>query len=180
MAHPGVPRPELVLRIHVRILAEPLHFTIEEMVDAARRVYATAGVQIEVGSTAWIDDFDVVRVGRCAQGELTVDQRRLFIRREGVPPGDVVVYFMRALVPDMNGCASHPDDQPGALIAATATRWTLAHELGHVLGLGHVEQRERLMTGWGKEGFGAAAPLLTPGEIALLRTSSVLQSARRV
>jgi hypothetical protein len=181
MAHPGEPRPELVLRIHVRILAEPLHFTIEEMVEGARRVYATAGVRVEVGSVEWIDVPRLrryVSVGTCSQGALTPDQDLLFAVPSEVPAGEVVIYFVAELEPRMHGCAAHPVHAPGAVIANTATRWTLAHELGHVLGIGHVHDVHRLMTGSGTESIPRAVPLLVPSEIRIVRASSLLRETR--
>ena len=60
----------------------------------------------------------------------------------------MTVYFVLATNPPTNGCAAHPDGRPGAVVTRGATRWTLAHEVGHVLGLTHVEDN-RLMTGNG-------------------------------
>jgi hypothetical protein len=177
MARSGVPPPELVLRIHVRILAEPLHFTIAEMVDAARRVFATAGIRIAVASELKLDlpAMDLIRIGRCAQGNLTADQTRLFAEREGIPPGQVAVYFVLATYPDANGCAAHPPDRPGALIAECATEWTLAHELGHLLGLGHVSDTRRLMIDTSTESISVALPELAPAEIRIMRASRLLR-----
>ena len=178
MAHPGVPRPELVLRIHVRILAEPLHFTIEEMVEAARRVYATAGVRVEVASVGVIPvpPFGrAVEVGKCLEGWLTEQQKWIFRERDGVPAGEVVVYFLLALLPVSVGCAAHPPGMPGVLIGSRATRWTLAHELGHLLGLDHVDDTRRLMFGRGTARINRIPPLLVYREIELIRISPLLR-----
>ena len=60
---------------------------------------------------------------------------RPFANRDGAGGNDVVVYFVRSTVPPFNGCAAHPAGRPGAVVARGASQWTLAHEVGHVLGL---------------------------------------------
>ena len=177
MAPIGVPSPEPTLRIHVRILYQPLHLTIEEMVEAARRVYAPAGVRLEIGTRGELDlpRFGIVDVGDCLRGVLTPDIEQLFAERDGVPDGEVVVYFVRRTLKILNGCAAHPEGAPGAVVTARATRWTLAHELGHVLGLGHCSDTGRLMFGSGTRLLTRFPPLLVPAEVALIRGSPLLR-----
>ncbi|HSU12686.1 hypothetical protein [Longimicrobium sp.] len=179
MASIGVPSPELTLRFHVRILSEPLHYTIEEMVGAARRVFATAGIRVELASVQHLDrpSLLMVEIGRCVRGAVTEDQERLFRERDGVPEGEIVVYFVLATYPESNGCAAHPPGRPGAVVAETATRWTMAHELGHVLGLGHVAGRTRLMIGAGTEWISKDPPDLVEAEISELRSSPLLRES---
>jgi len=177
MAPSGVPYPELTLRIHVRILSGPLHFTIGEMVESMQRVYATAGIRVEVASSRPLrrPALLVVEIGRCVRGEVTEEQEELFAEREGVPGGEIVVYFVLATYPRSHGCAAHPPGRPGAIVAESATRWTLAHEVGHVLGLGHVADRTRLMTGVGTDRISKDPPDLAEAEIAVMRASSLLR-----
>jgi hypothetical protein len=91
-----------------------------------------------------------VDVGNCTLGSVTQEQIDLFANRNNAGPNDGVVYFVRSTVPPFNGCASHPAGRPGAVVASGATRWTLAHEVGHVMGLFHInDNNNRLMTGNG-------------------------------
>jgi hypothetical protein len=82
----------------------------------------------------------------------TDEQDELFQNRNQVGDGDLVIYFVQATNPPSGGCATHPSGRPGAIVAQPGTPtapgaslWTLAHEVGHVLGLGHVDDRNRLM-----------------------------------
>ena len=73
----------------------------------------------------------------------------LFNNRNNVGANEIAVYFVRSTVPPFNGCAAHPPGKPSAAVVQTGTQWTFAHEVGHVLGLSHVNNNDRLMTGNG-------------------------------
>jgi hypothetical protein len=80
-----------------------------------------------------------------SNGVPTDDQIALFSFRDNAEPDDLVIYFVRTLVPSQAGCAVHPPEKPGAIVSASlGTEWALAHEIGHVLGLEHVECIDRL------------------------------------
>lgn len=130
------------LRLHIKVLTDP-NISIETMLDRMREVYSTADIRVEVASRENLTgpnftnllDLDV---GQCQLGTTTTEQNLLFQNRNSVGNDEVVVYFVRSTVPALNGCAAHPSGQPGAVIVQTASRWTLAHEVGHVLGLSHI------------------------------------------
>lgn len=63
----------------------------------------------------------------------------------------MIVYLVRSTVPPLNGCAAFPAGRPSAAVVSGASAWTLAHEVGHVLGLPHVNDNNRLMTGNGTD-----------------------------
>lgn len=86
------------------------------------------------------------RFGGCTTDNVTQEQIQLFANRNNAWGSDIVVYFVRSTVPAFNGCAAYPAGQPGAVVAQIASVWTLAHEVGHVLGLSHVDDNNRLMT----------------------------------
>ena len=86
-------------------------------------------------------------------------------------------------MPPSNGCAAHPAGRPGAVVAQGASRWTLAHEVGHVLGLRHVDDPpppnpaappallDRLMTGRGTAGITNPPPDLVATEVITMRAA---------
>ncbi len=142
-----------------------------------REVYESVGLAVQLVSTEnlnlpLLNDVDV---GQCLLGQTTDEQDDLFENRNNAGDDDVVVYFVRSTVPPFNGCASHPDGSPGAVVAQGATQWTLAHEVGHVLGLRHVTDSDRLMTGGGTANITNPPPDLISSEVTTMRNSEFTQ-----
>ncbi|MFT3924528.1 MAG: hypothetical protein QM778_18460 [Myxococcales bacterium] len=141
------------VRLHLKVFEEPPEIRIEAMLANAKRVFAQYEVDVVEVSRETYDEeddvfarFNTLAIGEDAPSDAQVD---LFDLRDGAESDDVVIYFVRTLVPAQAGCALHPPDRPGAVVSATlATEWTLAHQVAHVLGLGHVADvaEERLMT----------------------------------
>ena len=75
--------------------------------------------------------------------------------------------------PPLNGCASHPAGKPGAVVVKTASPWTFAHEQGHDLGLSHVNNNDRLMTGNGTFNITNPPPDLIASECATMQASPI-------
>jgi hypothetical protein len=161
------------VRLHVKILQQP-NFPLNQMVDNMRLVYASVGIGVTLASTENLNlpaTFLDVDVGGCTLGTTTAEQDQLFANRNNAGPNDVVVYFVRSTVPPFNGCATHPAGRPGAVVASIASPWTLAHEVGHVLGLRHVSDNNRLMTGGGTANITNPPPDLVPSEASTMQTS---------
>lgn len=156
--------PPLV-RLHFKILSAPTVDTAL-MLSSMQDVYANAGISVVLASTEnlnlpLLNDLDV---GVCTLGNTTVEQQQLFANRNDVQTNEVAVYFVRSTNPPFNGCAAHPDARPAAVVAQGATQWTLGHEVGHVLGLLHVDDSDRLMTGGGTANITNLPPDLIPIE----------------
>jgi hypothetical protein len=154
------------VRLHVKCLTAPTRFGINQMISNMRLVYATAQVGVkyasfEVLNLPALNDLDV---GGCTMGSVTAEQTQLFANRNFAGANDVVVYFVRSTQPPYNGCAAHPASRPGAAIASGASAWTLAHEVGHVLTLIHVNDNNRLMTGNGTDNITNPPPDLIATE----------------
>jgi hypothetical protein len=161
-----------VVRLHFKVLTAPALGTAA-MLASMQTVYATIGIRVTLASTEnlnlpLLNDVDV---GTCT-GATTTEQQQLFANRNDVGAQDVAVYFVRSTNPPLNGCASHPAGRPSVVVAQGATTWTLGHEVGHVLGLDHVGDLDRLMTGGGTGNITHLPPDLVPSE-----QSTIIQSS---
>jgi Matrixin len=155
----------------------PPRIPVDDMVEAMRQVFSKADIDIDEGQREHLEirvpggsprvDF---RVGRCRLGEVTTDQQALFEHRDGAGDRDIVVYLVRTTDRPMNGCAAFPPGRPGAIVASGASLVTLAHEVGHVLGLAHVSDSRNLMTGGGTAKI-VGEPMLTGAQIAVMQDS---------
>ena len=162
------------IRLHAKILTAP-NVPLDSMVDSMREVYKSADIRVDLVTVENLNlpDLDDIDVGGCSAGITTAEQDDLFGHRNNVGGDDVVVYFVRSTVPPFNGCAAHPAFRPGALVASGATRWTLGHEVGHVLGLNHVTDNDRLMTGNGTANITNPPPDLIGTEIDTMQNSNL-------
>jgi hypothetical protein len=165
---------EQTVRLHVKILTNPT-ISIERMIVAMQQVYEAVGIRVHRVSTETLNlpalnDLDV---GSCTMGSVTTEQTQLFANRTNAWGSDVVVYFVRSTVPVFNGCAAFPAGQPGAVVAQIATIWTTAHEVGHVLGLNHINDNNRLMTGNGTANITNPPPDLVSTEVNSMRASTL-------
>ena len=162
------------VRVHVKILTSP-NVLLDTMLHNMREVYATANIDVEWASTESLNlpALNDVDVGTCNMGVVTAEQAQLFNNRNNVGPNDLVVYMVRSTVPPFNGCAAHPAGRPGAVVAQGASQWTFGHELGHVLGLSHVNNNDRLMTGNGTANITNPPPDLVASEVATMVASAL-------
>lgn len=175
----AIPRLE-TLRMHIKILTNPTRFSIQQMVEAMQEIYYGAGIRVEWASTEnlnlpALNDLDLVlpNGNSCIRGSVSAEQTEIFNNRNNVTGNDIVVYFVNSTAPALNGCASHPAGRPGAVVTRGASRFTLAHEVGHVLGLSHVNDSNRLMTGGGTDNITNLPPDLIASEITTMIGSTL-------
>ncbi|HWS89402.1 MAG TPA: hypothetical protein VN282_20680 [Pyrinomonadaceae bacterium] len=108
--------------------------------------------------------FHVVEIGEC-KGTATAEQKALASNyRFGANSNEIVIYNVLGTNPVKNGCATFPSGAPSAVIAMIASPWTMAHELGHVLGLDLVNDSTRLMFDDGTWGITDPPPELSAEE----------------
>jgi hypothetical protein len=145
------------------------------MIVSMQQVYESIGIRVHRVSTETLNlpNLNDVDVGTCTRGSVTQEQTDLFANRNNAGPNDVVVYFVRTTVPPSNGCAAHPTGRPGAVVASGATTWTLAHEVGHVLSLIHINDNNRLMTGNGTSRITNPPPDLISQEVLSMIKSNL-------
>ena len=162
------------IRIHTKVLTVP-NIAIETLLQNMREVYAAASIDVEWASTESLNlpalnDLDV---GQCVAGVTTAEQNTLYNNRNNVAANDIAVYFVRSTVPPFNGCAAHPAGKPSACVVQTGSQWTFAHEVGHVLGLSHVNNNDRLMTGNGTSNITNPPPDLIASEVTTMTNSAL-------
>ena len=138
---------QAVVRVHFKLVVQP-NLGVEGMMAAAAQVFNQVGIRIEHASTEILDlgdEFLDIGVGSCRSIDLEPEHEALFQNRNNVGPNDLVIYVVRFLDPALGGCAAHPAGRPGAVVAHFADQWVVPHEIGHVLGLRHVSDSNRLM-----------------------------------
>jgi hypothetical protein len=176
------------ITMHIKIVDNPTTFTLDQMVGAMRQVCANYGIGVVVRTIedlnlvlppATINNFLTIDVVTdCPQGTTSTEQNDLFNNRNNVGNNEIVVYFVRSTNPPYNGCGNHPAGRPSAIVVRNASRWTLAHEVGHVLGLDHVDSSgsclfDRLMTGCGTGGITNPPPDLIQSEVNTVNNSNL-------
>lgn len=172
---PPAPGPRIVT-LHAKLIDEPTH-DLDDQIRAMNDVFAASEITVELASVEDlveeenVEEFRDLEVGECRSGIVTDEQARLFREvRDNVEADEVCLYWVRTTVPDLAGCAAHPDGLPSFVVTRAASPWTLAHELGHVLGLIHVNDSDNLM-------FTPTAditnppPDLTQNQVVIMRSS---------
>jgi hypothetical protein len=166
------------VRMHIKTLAQPTRFSTDLMVDNMIDVYAANGIRVhrvsdETLNLPLLADLDV---GQCTMGNVTPEQTELMANRNAASANDVVVYMVRSTNPAFNGCAAFPAGRPSAVVASIGSQWTIGHEVGHVLGLGHVVPTDRLMMGSGTNNITNPPPDLIAAEVSTMDASPFTQN----
>jgi len=160
------------LKLHAKVLAGS-DKKIATLVRAAATVFLPYGVDVKCLSQERINipELADVDVGRCRDGIVTTEMQRLFDLRDGVGEDEIAFYCVRSTDRPSNGCGLSPRDQPSVIVVVGADRWSLAHELGHLLQLVHISDNLRLMFGGGTSNISDPPPDLSSNEANTIRNN---------
>lgn len=174
------------VRIHTKVTATPKHTSVDTMLHNATTLFASYGVDlVEVSredliADDLVDRFRTLYIG--SPGQVTAELTDLHdtLRSPagvGEPPRptEVLVAVVDHLVPAALGSPASPPDKPGTVIAASSARkWTLAHQLGHLLGLDDVADTTNLMCN-STAALTADPPQLTASDVTAISSSLLAQ-----
>lgn len=156
----GAAAPPLEVRVRGRVL-EICTVTIQgvntpaipiaQSAGNANRILAQSGVEVRVLNSSTVVDNSLrnIRTNNCpltigGDTNRNAQVLRLFQLGRATCTSNFIVYFVNTLtnlssVPPaaLRGCSAYPVGQPGVIVANSLTRYTVAHEIGHVLHLPH-------------------------------------------
>jgi hypothetical protein len=173
------------VRLHLKTLSTP-DIPVATMVANMRTVFTPVGIGVEIASneTLSLPDLDDLDTGITADSDITTDEENeLWSNRNNVATNEIPVYFVRSATGVFGEAAFF--NGPGCVVASYATNWTLAHEVGHLLGLPHCDDPkppdpdapaalpDRLMTGRGTNTITNAPPDLIGSEVTKMRDSKL-------
>ena len=124
---------------------------INTYVNTANRVMAQYGIEIRNSPQPNINNPALLDINQ-TDCPLTIggdnhrgtEEQTLFNLGRATCPANFIVYFVQS-IPGLRGCSAYPVGQPGVIVADTATQYTFAHEIGHVLHLPHTNAANNLM-----------------------------------
>lgn len=179
------------LDLHVRTLALP-EFNYNDAIEYAGRLYGSIGVHFRLRSESCVvmnstqSSRLAVIDGTCRWDQNNSEQNDLWTLA-GIPKGSGIVAFIVGGINTgsgtLNGCAGHDPRKPAFVVSRTASKFTLAHELGHVL-LGssfrpvHTDQMTNIMFGGGTSRIpSSSSPTFNSEQASRILASSFLRDA---
>jgi hypothetical protein len=180
IARPGTPFTHRV-RLHFRSLSNT-NVTFSNILASAQRVYAPYGIKIEYrsGESMMLSAAEARRFeqvdGTCRWAITDGEYAELQQMGGHVPSTDILVFYINRFSSGNNGCGGHMRGRPACIVASSGTRWTTAHEVGHVLltaaytGSVHSGDVNNLMYR-STNGITASLPILTPAQVTQMKSS---------
>jgi hypothetical protein len=149
----------------------------------ARELWACAGVNLQYGGFQLVDDSTLLDLTKWDVNTVPDDAKRLLAmgpncgRAERPPTTPTVfAYYVRTLGGGYNGIGrpTFANDRPGLVLSDAAGPYTFAHEIGHILGLGHVPntQTDNVMY-FDSPNITSDPPVVTDEQCRLARMSTI-------
>jgi len=159
------------LRVHLRVFF-PTRYKVATMLDNARSMLKPADIEIAEQSYAKVTDGTRLQV---VEFKRKSDMDEIKKRENVSDDREVVVYFVNATIDPYNGASTRGSYKPWIIVTTSTSEWTLAHEIGHVLGLDDTkDSTDRLMTAAGTHSITNRPPDLNAYEIETIKKSKLL------
>lgn len=167
--------------LHFRSLSLT-NISFQTLLKSAELVYAQYGIQVvfRSGQSLGLSEAEAKRFeqvdGTC-KWKITSGEYRDVQKLGGpVSPTEILVYYVKRFSKAGSlGCGGHIPGHPACIVAASGSRWTTAHEVGHVL-LGssfipvHSSDTKNLMYK-STPGISAKLPILTNKQVTQIKKS---------
>ena len=111
-----------------------------KMLECAQEVYKPYGIEIKFGTgqslllseeeTKKYEQIDGSCEWKITSGEYADVQK---LGAETSPKGIKVYFVKKFSQANLLGCGGHAPNKPACIVAATSSKWVMAHEVGHVL-----------------------------------------------
>lgn len=131
-----------ILSVNIFTLAA-VKFDYFKAIEFAEKLYGSNGIYFDIrqGLCLALSEAQQVKLqvidGACKWDQNNAEQDDLFnLVKDRVTSG-ISIFIVGGIKTDatttISGCAGHSPSKPAAVVSATGTMYTLAHELGHVL-----------------------------------------------
>ncbi len=168
------------VRLHFRSISLA-RVPFDRSLSDTQRVYGQYGIAMEFASGESLglteaEERALTRVdGECNWVLNAGEYNRLHGMGSRAPSNEILVYYVRRFAdPSLLGCGGHAANRPACTVAARASRWDTAHEIGHVLLTSafapvHPGHQRNLMYAFSSNS--ARMPVLTDRQVAKIRRS---------
>jgi hypothetical protein len=174
------PRNTHRVRLHFRSIALT-NVPFNQIMTDTETVYGQYGIKAEFasGESLLLSAADMTlfdRIDQDCKWELKDGEfHDLQGRGSPAPSTEVLVFYVSKLKNNLTGCGGHAKQRPACTVAGSASRWSTAHELGHVLlGSGftpvHVSEDKRNLM-FPTAQFTATSRVLTDKQVKQMRNS---------